>query len=213
MLIDFEEGDDASGVVEEGSEGGVQMSGLEEVKTPAPKVVIKDRPVVGKRAKVAEEEVKVAVVKERMSITKQLRLKKHGSGAKKEEDSVPNSHGASNLDSGLMPTILFSTMQSFNTPGGSSNSGQSHQQPPKVGLSACQKLGPGLAAKKAFEHKRRRFTKDLNPDSQNQAANLDDPRKECEHCGRRFNPEIFERHQNVCEKVFFKRRKPFNSLR
>jgi hypothetical protein len=70
MLIDFDEGDGASGRVEEGREEGVQMSGLEEVKTPAPQVFIKDRPVAGKRAKVVEEEVKVAVVKERMSITK-----------------------------------------------------------------------------------------------------------------------------------------------
>jgi hypothetical protein len=123
MLIDFDEGDGGSGRVEERREEGVQMSGLEEVKMPAAQVVIKDRPVVGKRAKVVEEEGKVAVVKERMSITKQLRLKKHGSGAKKEENAVQNSNGGSNLDGGLMPTILFSTMQSFNTPGGSSNSG------------------------------------------------------------------------------------------
>ena len=61
-----------------------------------------------------------------MYITKQLRLKKHGSGAKKEEDVVPNSYGASsisNIDGGLMPSVLFSTMQSFKTPGGLSNSG------------------------------------------------------------------------------------------
>jgi len=70
MLLDFDEGDGASAGVEERREGGVQMSGLEEIKTPAPQVVIKDRPVVGKRAKVVEEEVKVVDVKERMSITK-----------------------------------------------------------------------------------------------------------------------------------------------
>jgi len=125
MLIDFDEGDGMSAGVKERREDARQMSGQEEVKTLAPEVVIKDRPVVGKRAKELEEEVKGAV-KERMSITKQLRLKKHGSGAKKEEDVVPNSYGASsisNLDGGLMPSVLFSTMQSFNTPGGLSNSG------------------------------------------------------------------------------------------
>ena len=52
MLLDFDEGDGASAGVEEGSEGGVQMSGLEEVKAPVTQVTIKDRPVVGKRAKV-----------------------------------------------------------------------------------------------------------------------------------------------------------------
>jgi hypothetical protein len=52
MLIDFDEGDGGSGRVEERREEGLQMSGLEEVKTPAPQVFIKDRPVVGKRAKV-----------------------------------------------------------------------------------------------------------------------------------------------------------------
>ena len=73
MLIDFEEEDDMSAGVEEEDrrEDVVQMSEqLEEVKTSAPQVVIKDRPaVVVKRAQVLEGEVKGAV-KERISITK-----------------------------------------------------------------------------------------------------------------------------------------------
>ena len=52
MLIDFEEEDGGSARAGERSEDDGQMSGKEEVKTPAPEVVIKDRPVVGKRAKV-----------------------------------------------------------------------------------------------------------------------------------------------------------------
>lgn len=89
MLIDFEEEDDTIARVEvEGRRDDVvQMSELEEVKTSAPLVVIKDRPV--KRPQVSEEEVKGAV-KERISITKYLRLKKHGAGAKKEENGVPH---------------------------------------------------------------------------------------------------------------------------
>ena len=53
----------------------------------------------------------------------------------------------------------------------------------------------------------------MNPDSQNPTASQDDPRKECDHCGRRFNADIFENHEGICERVFFKRRKPFNSLK
>jgi hypothetical protein len=92
MLIDFEEEDDTiAGVEEEERRDDIaQMSELEEVKTSAPQVFIKDRPaMMVKRAQASEEEVKGAV-KERASITKQLRLKKHGGGAKKEEDAVPH---------------------------------------------------------------------------------------------------------------------------
>ena len=72
MLIDFEEEGDMSAGVEEGErrEDARQMSELEEVKTSAPQVVIKDRPaVVVKRAQASKGEVKGAV-KERVSITK-----------------------------------------------------------------------------------------------------------------------------------------------
>jgi DNA-directed RNA polymerase subunit RPC12/RpoP len=62
-----------------------------------------------------------------------------------------------------------------------------------------------LGAKKAFEHKRKKWESDG-------VRNPEDSRKECEHCGRRFNEEFFEKHNVVCEKVFIKRRKPFNSL-
>lgn len=93
MLIDFEEeGDMSAGVEEEEQHEDVvvQMSELEEVKTSAPQVVIKDRPaVVVKRAQASEGEVKGAV-KERVSITKQFKLKKHGGGANKEEDAIPH---------------------------------------------------------------------------------------------------------------------------
>ena len=40
-----------------------------------------------------------------------------------------------------------------------------------------------------------------------------DPRKECEHCGRRFNEDMLDKHQGICEKVFIKRRKQFESLK
>ena len=52
MLIDFEEEDGVGARAGERSEDGGQMSGQEEVKTPTPEVVIKDRPEVGKREKV-----------------------------------------------------------------------------------------------------------------------------------------------------------------
>jgi hypothetical protein len=38
-----------------------------------------------------------------------------------------------------------------------------------------------------------------------------DERKECDFCGRRFLDEAFEKHIVICEKVFIKRRKEFNS--
>jgi CRISPR/Cas system-associated protein Cas10 (large subunit of type III CRISPR-Cas system) len=38
-----------------------------------------------------------------------------------------------------------------------------------------------------------------------------DERQECDHCGRRFNEEAFQKHIIVCEKVFIKRRKEFNA--
>ncbi|TNV73828.1 hypothetical protein FGO68_gene15711 [Halteria grandinella] len=40
-----------------------------------------------------------------------------------------------------------------------------------------------------------------------------DPRQECELCFRRFNLDSFERHILICEKVFFKKRKAFDSLK
>ena len=33
---------------------------------------------------------------------------------------------------------------------------------------------------------------------------------ECETCGRRFNEEAYQKHIQVCEKVFIKKRKEFN---
>ena len=70
-----------------------------------------------------------------------------------------------------------------------------------------------MGAKKAFEHKKRRFTKTTGGEGMSgDGNNLEDLRKECEHCGRRFNEEVYEKHFIICEKVFIKRRKPFNSL-
>lgn len=88
--------------------------------------------------------------------------------------------------------------------GGSEN----HEQQKKQ-LSACQRQGPALGAKKAFEHKKRKYGREQ---MEGEGVNPEDKRVECEHCGRRFNHEIFERHFIICEKVFIKRRKIFNSL-
>ena len=38
-----------------------------------------------------------------------------------------------------------------------------------------------------------------------------DTRKECDHCGRRFNEEALPKHIQICEKVFMKKRKEFNT--
>jgi hypothetical protein len=38
-----------------------------------------------------------------------------------------------------------------------------------------------------------------------------DERKECDHCGRRFGEEAYLKHISVCEKVFIKKRKEFNT--
>lgn len=38
-----------------------------------------------------------------------------------------------------------------------------------------------------------------------------DERQECDHCGRRFNEEAYQKHIMICEKVFIKRRKEFNA--
>lgn len=38
-----------------------------------------------------------------------------------------------------------------------------------------------------------------------------DDRQECDHCGRRFNEEAFNKHIIVCDKVFIKRRREFNA--
>lgn len=38
-----------------------------------------------------------------------------------------------------------------------------------------------------------------------------DDRTECQLCGRRFAAESFEKHSKVCEKVFIKKRKEFNT--
>lgn len=40
-----------------------------------------------------------------------------------------------------------------------------------------------------------------------------DDRRECDHCGRRFSEEAFLKHFTVCEKVFIKRRKEFDSTK
>jgi len=52
-----------------------------------------------------------------------------------------------------------------------------------VGLNACQRQGPSLQVKKAFNHKKRKFERDSS-----------DPRLECEHCGRAFLDEVFAKH-------------------
>jgi hypothetical protein len=35
--------------------------------------------------------------------------------------------------------------------------------------------------------------------------------KACGSCGRKFNPEAYERHSKICKKVFRTKRKKFNS--
>ena len=41
--------------------------------------------------------------------------------------------------------------------------------------------------------------------------NIDDKRIECPDCGRKFLPDSFEKHANICKKVFVQKRKQFNS--
>ena len=41
--------------------------------------------------------------------------------------------------------------------------------------------------------------------------NIADERIECPDCGRKFLPESFEKHANICKKVFMQKRKQFNS--
>ena len=38
-----------------------------------------------------------------------------------------------------------------------------------------------------------------------------DERMECPQCARRFNEEAYKKHITICEKVFFKKRKEFNT--
>jgi hydroxyacyl-ACP dehydratase HTD2-like protein with hotdog domain len=69
-----------------------------------------------------------------------------------------------------------------------------------------------LVAKKAFEHKKKRFARELNAETLNtHLESINDGRLECEHCGRRFNQNIFEKHSSICEKVFIRKRKTFNA--
>ena len=46
-----------------------------------------------------------------------------------------------------------------------------------------------------------------------EGANPDEPdeRRECPDCNRKFLPESYEKHVNICKKVFLSKRKAFNS--
>jgi hypothetical protein len=72
----------------------------------------------------------------------------------------------------------------------------------EIGLNACQRQKPAVGVKKAFDHKKRKMERDPS-----------DPRLECDHCGRAFLEQALVKHAEICEKVFIKRRKVFNSQR
>jgi len=71
---------------------------------------------------------------------------------------------------------------------------------PALGLNACQRQKPAISVKKAFDHKKRKVVRDPS-----------DSRLECDHCGRAFLEPAHLKHIEICEKVFIKRRKVFNS--
>lgn len=58
-----------------------------------------------------------------------------------------------------------------------------------------------------------RLPPDAFPDPDDDEGGDEGPQMECPTCGRKFNPTPFQKHIKVCEKVFLKKRKAFDSTK
>eukprot|EP00347_Sterkiella_histriomuscorum_P002607 403367488 len=62
----------------------------------------------------------------------------------------------------------------------------------------------------AVARKQGGYGNNLGPEAFQAPSNMD--LRECGGCGRSFNPEAYSKHSKICQKVFQKKRKVFNSL-